>query len=322
MGLVLASALLGACGGTQMQEQGTGGAGSAATLGSAAASGSDHAGSSGAEAVTNGGDSANGATGGDTNPGEGGAAAVGGATSVPPEAGACSVLTNKEGSDLARLERTLLSPVANVRAIATEGQTLWLSYGRSDDSVGRFVRYELASGKIIAQLTTPGLPIEPGSSTGGIEISGDELLVTISGVTNQIVRVSRESGAIVGVSGSPTFLGPSELAWLNGELLVSTGTGRMFAVSFEPPASVRSFTSAHPDGDRDSGVATCNGVVVWGGLFAGMTVLSPSGAKLGVITREGQDFGQLDLGPLTFFGNELVVASSVGLDFYSIEPTP
>jgi hypothetical protein len=71
-----------------------------------------------------------------------------------------------------------------------------------------------------------------------------------------------------------------------------------------------------------AGVATCNDVVVWAGLFAGMTVLSASGDVLGDISLGDRAFGQAELGPLTFYGNQLVIASTAGLDFYALDPIP
>jgi len=266
------------------------------------------------------------ATGGGSGPagGSGGTPATSTAGTAGPVADAdtCTVLTPEPGSYRARLERTLLPPAGNVMGIARDGESLWLSMGTHNVPSVTLTRYSIETRTILKSLPTPDLFSALGTGPYGIEVNGDEILISVSGNENQIVRLDRESGEILGTLGSPSELGPSDLAWLNGELLVSTGTGKMYAANLAPPASSRPFTASMPDSGRDAGVATCNDVVVWGGLFSGMTVQSASGEVLGDITRADRAFEQTDLGPLTFYGNQLVIASTAGLDFYSLEPIP
>jgi hypothetical protein len=248
--------------------------------------------------------------------------AGGGPTTSIGEGGPCTVLTPEAGSYSARLVRTLLPPAYSVVGIATEGSSVWLSSAGHNHSLAGITRYVVATGEVITEVQSANLFSASGTGAYGIEINERELLVSVSGAENQIVRLDRESGAVLGRWGSPSELGPSDLAWLGDELLISTGTGKLYAANLEPPASIRAFTSWIPDSGRDTGVATCNAVVVWAGLFSGMAVLSSSGEHLGSISREDRAFEQAELGRLAFYGDLLVIASTAGLDFYALQPSP
>lgn len=341
-------ALLGACSGTSVEsdpnEQTAGAPSGAGTGGQPGSGGSRSMGTGGSQAMTagspstgtggspspgiggspspgTGGDRTNDAGAPESEAGEGGAAGAAGApTGGIGDGGPCGVLTSEESSYRARLVRTLLPPVPNVMGIATQDGGLWISSGSHNVPIATVTHFAVDTGDVMTRFDTTELFSELGTGAYGIEVSDSGLLFSVSGNENQIVRYDEEAASIVDTWGSPTELGPSDLAWLGAELLVSTGTGKLYAADLEPPASVRQFTSYAPSDGRDGGVATCNGVVVWGGLFAGMAVLSPSGELLGSIDREDRPFAQSDLGPLTFYGDRLVVASTAGLDFYALEP--
>jgi hypothetical protein len=313
LGVIASVALVTACSGTSVPAEDEANQPTAGAPSGAGAPGGNEGEEPGSGGVTG----APAAGGGSVSSGAGGAP-----TTSIGEGGPCTVLTPEAGSYSARLLRTLLPPASAVAGIASEGSNLWLSSADHNHSIAEVTRYAVATGEVITQFQTADLFSASGTGAYGIEVSERELLVSVSGNENQIVRLDRESGAVLGRWGSPSELGPSDLAWLGDELLISTGTGKLYAANLEPPASIREFTSWVPDSGRDTGVATCNGVVVWAGLFSGISVLSASGDHLGSISREGRAFEQSELGRLAFYGDLLVIASTAGLDFYALQPSP
>jgi hypothetical protein len=193
---------------------------------------------------------------------------------------------------------------------------LWLLSAPHNVPTTTIVRYDPTTGEVTTRLSPPPLFDTLGTGAYGIEVDEQTVWVSVSGNTNALVRIDRTSGGILAQMASPTNLGPSDLAWLGKELLVSDGTGNVFAVDLTPPARLRNFAG----GDRDSGVATCNGMVAWAGLFEGILIFSSAGTPAGnIVDANGSPFAQERLGAIAFFGNELVIADTYGLQFYALD---
>jgi hypothetical protein len=227
------------------------------------------------------------------------------------------------GSYRAHKTRTLLSPVPNVAGVASDDTGLWILSHSYDEPYYVVVHYDLSSGVITDRFPLPDLFQTLGYGADGIEVDAQSIWISVAGDSNAIVRLDRQTGQVAEQFGSPSTYGPSDLAWLGADLMVSTGSGELYALSLTPPIEQRGFTSFVPQGSRDSGVATCNGMVVWGNLFGGINVLSASGVAVGEIVDEGgQTWDESTVGSLCFYGNELVIADAAGLEFYSLQADP
>jgi hypothetical protein len=210
-----------------------------------------------------------------------------------------------------------------VAGVAADATGLWLLSAVHNIATGALVHYDPTTGEVTGRLDLSGLFETLGTGAYGIEVDEQSIWISISGNTNSLLRIDGNTGQILSRTGSPTELGPSDLAWLGKELLVSTGTGGLFAMDPTHPMQQRTFTTVDPDSGRDTGVATCNGMVVWAGLFRGMTVLSDTGAPVAnVALPDGTQFSQAQLGPICFLGNQLVIADDVGLQLYDLEALP
>ncbi len=251
------------------------------------------------------------------------AAPVGPTSGPEGNASACSVLRSNATAYVAHKKRTLVSPVYNLAGVAADATGLWLLSATHNVATGALVHYNLTTGEVTEKLDPPALFDTLGTGAYGIEVDEQSIWISISGNTNSILRLDRKTGELISRTGSPTQLGPSDLAWFGKELLVSTGTGELFAIDPTLPMQQRSFTSFVPNSARDEGVATCNGMVVWAGLFQGMTVLSGTGDPLAtIVASDGTAFSQGRTGPMCFFGNQLVIADATGLQIYDLEAKP
>ena len=168
--------------------------------------------------------------GGSAGEGSGGYAGTGGGVAAGATGGPCAALTPEHGTYLARKTRTLISPVPNVMGIASDTTGLWILSASEDSTSTDIVHYDLSSGAITARFAPPAFFDPAGSGAYGIETDTQNVWISVSGNTNAIVRLDRETGQVVDQFGSPSTLGPSDLAWFDGDLLVSTGTGELYTL--------------------------------------------------------------------------------------------
>src|SRR6478736_867430 len=322
-------------GNTGTNRGGRSGAQSAGSASGGAASGSG--GNGFGQSLAGGVSLADGASGNTASGGRGGSAAVtpasGGAgtnSSAPPLVGGpCTALDATTTTYAARKTRTLVSPVPNVVGVAADSTSVWLLSATHGNALATITRYALPTQKILVQFQTRGWVLPSGSDFYGIEVSSDTIYISVAGTgPTDVSTLDAKTGEGTGDFESPfgwvpTGIGPSDLAFLDGKLLVGMGSGTLDLIQFPPGFTRESFTDYAPDSERDSGVATCNGFVLWGGLFEGITLLDRTGRAIGsVVHDDGQPFRQPDLGALAFFGNQLVIAAPNALAFYSLEAMP
>jgi hypothetical protein len=72
--------------------------------------------------------------------------------------------------------------------------------------------------------------------------------------------------------------------------------------------------------DRDNGVAVRPGEVWVGELFGGMLVLDPATGAIiaSVVHDDGSELDRDEIGPSVFVGDQLVIASELGITYYDI----
>ena len=302
-----------------------------------AAAGAPIAGPGAGGAPANAGGASDSQASGDTASGRGGTAAVapdsgtaGTHGLAPPLVGGpCTALDAAATSYVAHKTRTLVSPVPNVVGVAADTTSVWLLSATHGNGLATITRYALPSKQIQFQFQTRGFVLPSGSDLYGIEVSPDTIYVSAAGpnwtdVTTYDAKSAEATGDFESPTGwVPPGVGPGDLALLDGKLLVGMGSGTLETIQFPPDFKRESFTTYEPDSKRDSGVATCNEFVLWGGLFEGITLLDRTGQAIGtVVQADGQPFRQPDLGALAFFGSQLVIATPDALAFYSLEAMP
>jgi hypothetical protein len=162
----------------------------------------------------------------------------------------------------------------------------------------------------------------PGTGSAGLEVDSRSFWVSLLGNDNAIVRIDAKTGAFHKLPGLSTG-GSSDLAWLGDELLASTVTGHLYAVTPPPSWTKREILYA-PDAIREFSVATCGSVIVAAVNYGSLSVLNSSGQTLGLITSdEGDLFATSAMaGPIAFYRDQLVVADTAGLELYALTPRP
>jgi hypothetical protein len=248
---------------------------------------------------------------------------------APPLPITCTALSPSVVWYRAQKTQTLVPPrVPNLVAIAPGVNELWLMTTLWNSGTVSFYEYDPATN--VAQqwsIPNPDQRIFATSGTGatGLEVDSRTFWVSLIGNDNSIVRIDRVTGAFARLPGVAAG-GSSDLAWLNNELLASTATGFVYAVTQPPTWTPRKFFDASDAGSaiRQLGVAACGDAVVVAGSYNVLSVLDSRGVAMGQITSdEGDLFANADMaGPIAFYNDQLVVADKAGLEFYSLTPHP
>jgi hypothetical protein len=208
-------------------------------------------------------------------------------------------------------------------AVASSMSGLWLLRTFWNSNNADFFNYDPATDAL--EESTPvseRVSTTPGTGIVGLEVDSRSFWVSLLGNDSSIVRIDATTKALQKLPGLADG-GSFDLAWLGDELLVSTATGHVYAVTPPPSWTRREFLDA-PDAIREFGVATCGDVVVVARSYGVLSVLNSSGVMTGEITSdEGDLFANARMaGSIAFYRDELVVADTAGLEFYSLTPRP
>jgi hypothetical protein len=237
----------------------------------------------------------------------------------------CAVLAS-DGDNyyVAQKTRTLPWPVENLVGIASDQTGLWLLDAIWNTGNVRFVHYDLSTGEVTEPLWVLGLFDAPGTGASGLEVDAQFFWVTLIGNDNAILRIDRTTLEIVRLPGLEVG-GSSDLAWLGDELLVTTTTGWIYALA--PSTWNRRFYTSAPGAIREFSIATCGNTTVAAAGYGVLSLLGPTPEESGSAGLIGSDAGDLYAnpsmaGPLCFHGDELVVANSSGIEFFSLALRP
>lgn len=214
--------------------------------------------------------------------------------------------------------RTILPPIPSTTGVAGSETGLWFIGGGHNANTHQLVHVDLTSGETTFSHEYTNLIETLGTGVFGIAYDGSSVWISVSGNTNKVVQVDATSGEIVRTIASPSVLGPSDLHFRGDELVMSTGTGEVFAISLGAiPEVTRLFQSREALSGRDAGVAVLGDTTFVSGLFEHLDAYGPTGSFEGeVVDGFGQPFG---LGAaLDFFGDQLVIARPVGVSFYEL----
>jgi hypothetical protein len=227
--------------------------------------------------------------------------------------------------------RSLASPLPDPTGIASDGAGLWILNGGQNSASNTLVHFNPDALTTDKTFQFQGLIGMLGSGAYGITWDGAAVWISVSGNTNQLVKVDPTTGQISRTMSSPTDLGPSDLDYDGSHLWLSSGTGTAFEIDPTTGGIEKHFAIGVLGAGRDNGVAVRAGEVWVGDLFGGVTnmfggmeVFDPvSGALTATASHgDGSPFSQDEMGSMCFVGGELVIASHYGITFYRADLAP
>jgi hypothetical protein len=207
-----------------------------------------------------------------------------------------------------------LPPLPSGVGITWDGQELWLlSGGAQGLELARFDRVTLAVDRTV---TLPTLFTTLATSASGIAWDGTSIWVLVGGDTNALFAVDPISGAVTKTLGSPSQSRPCDLDFDGANLWLTNSYSSAFSINLAT-SDIQSFPVATW---RSYGIAFHAGQLFISDLFGYMQVYdATTGAALGsAVHPDGTTFGQTEVGPMVFAGDELVVLSGQGIASYTV----
>jgi len=208
--------------------------------------------------------------------------------------------------------KSIGTPYANPVGIATDQDNFWLMFGTHNGMEHKLIYYDIDTNEVLESFDFYNLIEVLGTGVYGITWDGANVWISVSGDTNKLVKVDPDTGEILQTWSSPTTLGPSDLAWDESKIWVSSGTSEIYTVDPENGGSSLFLNRAA----RDSGIAI-RGDEVWvGNLFDTNVSIYNSDTKVKQCTLK-KVFSKK--GKFCFYNGQLALLNSAGITLYSLE---
>jgi hypothetical protein len=220
---------------------------------------------------------------------------------------------------------TMASPIPNTCGVTYDGSLLWVLASSGNPQPYALEQFDPSTFQATKTFTLPSLFTTLGTVASGIAWVGGTIWLSVSGDTNSLLQIDPTSGQVLRTMSSPATLGPTDVDFDGTDLWLSSGTGDAYRINPVSGGIDRHFPIAGGMFSRDDGIAYRSGQVFVGGLLnGGMEVYdATSGQDLGaVVHADGSPFLRAEVGPSVFVGNQLVVASGLGITYYDLAPGP